>query len=535
MNAICQMQSTFQNSFLLNNAKNCQNLKPKNFASSLSAPANCLSQTVAAGSNSNQTSVFQQQKPIHANSNLPTPLDQQQKNPTTTKKWFTFPFNKKNNNIDQQHPPSLFPNQDPLLPPSTTSLMRSPPNSFRTAPTPNVSATTPNTAPGTALHSLPTAASIVHRILQRPLNRKQQQQLPSNSSYVQKLEASAMIIISQLWADSTVEKRCNVWNRFLLFTSEHKFRIERQQEMDWAIVMFLEHVKQENPDLKASTVLSYAKDLAAIASRLTLQVPITRMYQSGLRATGALIPQEQAPPLPFRPHLLRLAKESLKYTSRANHSLLGKRLYTLLFLMVKTCSRFDEVQRLQRSQIKVLNDQELFIDWADRTKSTRSDPNREDTKVIVHHGPGIPPEVLEVLDKWEWHTLLSYNVEWFNKWLNTALGDLQGMNALRQPLTETKTTKTTYSAHSIKAAVVTHLTRMWHQGLISGTHVSMIAKHAVEESSRMDGVSRQTLRYVRDPVLVARMSKSDQSTSLIPWVLPEQPPLPPPTPLPSQQ
>lgn len=372
---------------------------------------------------------------------------------------------------------------------------------------------------GLAPRSLPTVASIVTQILLQKPDTNQPPPRFLSFNYDSHLEKTALQTISKLWADSTIETRRNLWTRFLAFAKSRNFLLQEAHQMDWAIVMFLEHLKRLNPQILASSLLTYAKTLAAIASRLTMQVPITRMYMSGLRASGALIPQEQAPPIPWRPHLERLAQRALVYVSRNPVTdMIAKRLYAHLFIMVKTCSRFDEVQRLTRQQIKVLSETEMFIDWRDQTKSTRSDPNREDTKVILTHPPGIPDEVLEVLDKWEWSTLLPYSVTWFDKWMDTALGDLQGKNALGADLLQSRT-KVKYSAHSIKAAVVTYLATCFKEGRVSGDQVSIMAKHSLQESSRMEGISRQTLRYVRDPVLVARLNGTDKATALIPWVI----------------
>lgn len=385
----------------------------------------------------------------------------------------------------------------------------------------NAAATTHPVPLGAAPRSLPTVASIVTKVLLQKPETNQQQQRFLSFNYLHHLEKTALETISKLWADSTVENRRNLWTRFLDFTKANKLQVQDQHQMDWAIVMFLEHLKRLNPEILPSSLLTYAKNLAAIASRLTMVVPITRMYQSGLRASGALIPQAQAPPLPWRPHLEQLARKALAHQSRNQEDMLNLRLYSLLFIMVKTCSRFDEVQRLTRQQMKVLDDKELFIDWKDQTKSTRSDPNREDTKVVLRHDVGLPKELLEVLDKWRWNSLLPYNVTWFDKWMDLSLGELQGKNAAG---TDIGRTKLKFSAHSIKAAVVTHLARCFKDGKLSGEQVSIMAKHSLQESSRMEGISRQTLRYIRDPVLVARMNGTDRTSAMIPWVISEAPP-----------
>ena len=448
-------------------------------------------------------------------------------------------MNQSNNNSNL---PLFSQNQDRLLrlqhlPTSfnTVSPTRSPSNASSINQLNEAAATSLPPAAGVAPRLPPTVSSIIQQILDPPQTSTS---LPRYLSfnYTQRLETSALQTISKLWADSTIDNRRHLWKRFLEFTNKYKLPIQQADWMDWSIVIFLEHAARANKHLLPSSLLTYSKTLAAIASRLSMPVPRTRMYQAGLRASGALIPQEQAPPLPFRPHLARLIGASLQYApprgAAQNQRMIPKRLFTLLFLMVKTCSRFDEVQRLERQQVVILDNPagpdtvELFIDWKDRTKSSRSDPNREDMKIILRHDPGIPQEVLEVLDKWEWTTLLPYNVDWFNRWMDHALGDLQGKNALNEELTNSQRQKTNYSAHSVKACVVTHLTRCFQDGKLLGNQVSLLAKHSLNEASRMEGITRQTLRYVRDPVLVARLNGTMEATQLIPWPTPAPPPTP---------
>ena len=308
---------------------------------------------------------------------------------------------------------SLF--QDPTLVSDSTTVSRS---NFSV---PNPSNAAASTIARTALgldppSSLASVSSVVHRLLTKapPPTRSSQQRF-LNMSYMHHLENRVHSVISNMWADSTTSNRQYLWARFTAFAESRNLNLELQ--MDWSISLFIEHCLKENKNMLKSTQLQYAKDLAAIASRLQLSVPITRMYMSGLRASGALVPQNQAPPIKF-PQLVRLIRASLTVQGKEGEHL-PQRLYTQLFFMWKTASRFDEVQRLESRQLQVINNNEILINWADKTKATRADPFRNDTVTILRHTNGIPQIVLDVINNKlrPGQELLPYLVNWFDRWI----------------------------------------------------------------------------------------------------------------------
>ena len=350
---------------------------------------------------------------------------------------------------------------------------------------------------GMGLPSVPNAQQIVERMLQKEensstsdSNRLQKRFLSFN--YDHHLEEAVFSVVKQMWKEeSTLQSRRSLWKRFEEFAKVRRYNLNFQ--MDFAITTFCENLRKHNKSIMNSTLLTYTKALSAIARRLSIQVPITRMYQVGLRALGADRPQQQAKAITFQ-HLQLVVKEALEHQKVQ----LRDQLYTLIYLMWKTASRFDEVHLLQSNQIIIESETEIVIDWSNRTKSTRLDSNRPDTWISVVERDGIPRIVRQVLENLHLHSMLFlYSTTWFDKWLKT----------LPPPLNQ-------YSAHSFKAGAVTMLAHMAEFGHIKPRTVSLMAKHKVDN---YDLLPSTTLRYIRDVVTKAHLNESSTATKLMPW------------------
>lgn len=311
-------------------------------------------------------------------------------------------------------------------------------------------------------------------------------------NYNHHLQEAVYKVIEKMWAeDTTLKDRRYLWARFVEFCRKRKVNME--VEMDAAIVAFCENCKKYNKQVMKSSRLQYSKSLAAIARRLNFNVPITRMYQSGLRATGALQPEKQAKAITF-PHLNLLLQQALHHPKER----IRAQLYTCLYLMWKTCSRFDEVHRLSSNQIQIKSNKELIIDWNSKTKSTRADPHRPDSVISLVEEDGIPQLVLNTLRDLHLHTMLFiHTTNWFDLWVKS----------LPTPLDQ-------YSAHSIKAGAVTLLGHAATFNHIQSHTISLMAKHKV---SHPDLLPATTLRYIRDNEVKARLNESAKATSLLPW------------------
>ena len=302
-------------------------------------------------------------------------------------------------------------------------------------------------------------------------------------------ERSALETIRQMWAESTWTSRGHLWSRYQAFCSAHQ--LDPLLDLDWAAVVFVESTRTST---SAATRHQYSKDLSAIATRLSLQTPVARMYQAGLRATGALIPERQAPPITIE-QLRQLAPAALRVR-------LGLRLYALLFLAWKTGSRYHETHLLQRKQIIHMSPQRIIVNWSDRTKASRSSPYRPDMLTIVEHPPRIPQQVLTALAELtdDEMTLFPHPVEWFDRWIKEQLPG-SGL-----------------SAHSLKAGTAAFLTRMVVEKELRPELLPRLLKHKTDGATDAGAWSATTLTYTsRDLVALAEALGTQEATRLLPW------------------
>jgi hypothetical protein len=228
-------------------------------------------------------------------------------------------------------------------------------------------------------------------------------------------------------------------------------------------------------------------DLTAIATRLGIEMPLTRMYQAGLRSSGALVPTEQAVPITLD------QLQRLKVAARDDR--LGRALSCALFLTWKTASRWDDISRLRGRQFVKITPEEIVIVWADNTKATRSDPFRADSQISLRHHPCIPEEFITTLRALRPDDdLCQRSTQWFTAWLKKVLPE---SNA---------------SAHSIKSAAIGFLATAVDEGKLTANLLPIVAKHKVQGA-----LPTTTLRYIRDPVVKAHIIGTGQATILLPW------------------
>jgi hypothetical protein len=297
---------------------------------------------------------------------------------------------------------------------------------------------------------------------------------------------AAQRVIAQMWASSTWAARNAIFTRFKEFCQQH--HLDPLQDMDFAIILWCE---MQRATTLPSSRLKYSVDLTSMALRLNIQVPIARMYQAGLRASGALMPTHQAPALSLE-QLRELQAAAL--TQRTS-----ERLLALMFIMWKSASRFDEASALTGKQLLLVQGKEVIIWWSDRTKTTRTDPFRADLFVIIRHEPMIPPLIartLRLLQPAE--VLFPHTGGYFNQFLAQALPDA-----------EPKVT-----AHSFKAGALAIVGQAVAEGRLESKFLPMLAKHQTNDPTVEP---RTTVRYTRDHIQVARRTGLDAATILLPW------------------
>lgn len=349
-----------------------------------------------------------------------------------------------------------------------------------------------------ASSTAPTAQQIISDLLSGSDSTKNSPRGFFSFNYTKRLENSALSVIEKIWADSTIENRTRMWKRLHEFATAHGLDVATQ--LDWVIPLYCEHTFRESRTLP-STRLTYAKHLSAIATRLSQVVPITRMYMSGLRSLGANRPQNQAPAM-WPQHVFLFARAALRVPN------VGERLYTAIFFMWKTASRFDDVSRLTSSQIHKVDNSTLVIDWSNRTKSMRLNPNRSDTFVLLVNEPSLPEPVLRVIQNElpRLGQLLQHTVTWFDKW----------MKRVQEATAEIASKH--YTAHSFKAGSVSMLAELATSGHIAPSTVSLMAKHQLNDPT---SIAMTTLVYIRDPLVKAKLNESGKATSLLMWAISE--------------
>ena len=290
-------------------------------------------------------------------------------------------------------------------------------------------------------------------------------------------------VARSVWANSTWEARQHLWARFNEFCS--RWSLDPAKHFDYCVAVFVESTRATT--LPASR-LKYSLDLTAIGSRLGHDLTLTRLYQAGLRATGALVPTEQASPVTI---------EQLRHlAARATLQRQGQRLYAALFLLWKSASRWDDISRLVRRQIVKSGPDEIIINWRDNTKTTRADPFRPDSQTAIRHDPRIPQEVLTALDQLEpTEPIFAHTTQWFEAWL-------------KQELPQAGIT-----AHSFKTAAISIVARAAADKTIPLRLIPLLAKH----KTATQDLPTTTLRYIQDITLKADLLETGSATILLPW------------------
>lgn len=322
------------------------------------------------------------------------------------------------------------------------------------------------------------------------------------------IETSALQTVAKMWADSGWTSKNNIWKRFHSFCSNNG--LNPMEGMDYNAMLFVESTAETTCP---ATRARYVSDLSAIAKQMGTELKVASMYRRGLSKMGANIPENQARPI----SLEELRRLCLKFhdgdTKLAmSDMLLEDALLTLVFLMWKTCSRFDEVANLMGDQVVSADSRRIIINWRDNTKTTKSDPFRMDSQIIVRDATEIPERVVECLNhlarcartrnadgQITATRLFSRNSDWFRKWLTKVLPAGPGEKQL--------------TAHSFKRAGLTRVAEAVADGLLPAHVLGTMAKHKSSHPT-FEGV---TLRYLDNVELKARLVGTERATIVLPW------------------
>jgi hypothetical protein len=174
--------------------------------------------------------------------------------------------------------------------------------------------------------------------------------------------------LSRLWAESTLSHRQNLWRRLQQFSANFNLS---QLPLGTQAAVWINSLT----NVTKSTQFEYAKTIRALARRMAIPTPVLDMYISTLQQTGALVPTQQAKPA-SRAQVMLLIQTAL-----AGHD---TTLATLVYIMYKTASRFDDVLKLERDALIHHDPQQnlIVIRWG-QTKTNRKDPFRASSWTVI--------------------------------------------------------------------------------------------------------------------------------------------------------
>lgn len=346
----------------------------------------------------------------------------------------------------------------------------------------DVFGTTDAAAPGAPPRSVPSAAELFTRVWQSKLGAK----CTVSFTPVGLTEHALRQVISRMWADNTWLHRASEWRRVVDFCTRNNF--DMATSLDYVVALAAEHRRKT---ALPSSRLSYVSGMISVAGRMGISMPISRMYQSGLRHSGALVPQHQAPAVSLD-QLRRLRDEALTQRN-------GEQLCAALFLMWKSASRADEVLRLTGDQILQVTRRRVVIYWGGKTKTTIEDPFRPDLYAIVEHNPELPPYVFQACSRMMGNPecyLLQRTTASLNKFLAEALPDAG------------------ITCHSIKAGAVDFLMGLVAQKRLEEKYVCLLSKHQTPGATMIKSV---TAGYARNKVTLAEVVGTNTASVLLPW------------------
>ncbi len=301
-----------------------------------------------------------------------------------------------------------------------------------------------------------------------------------NSDTLESLQAQAIVNMRNIWANSTWSQRISLQDRLQEFRRAHNLDSDSSDlALDWSIILFVQST-QTIPSSK----LTYLKSLAALYRRQDHELPLCSLLSTALGALST-IPIRQALPA------TEAAVDRMLIRAAADGD---PHLQLAIFIMFKTASRVDEVFRLTREQFIINTPEEIIVEWLNKTKTTRLNPWRTSSWVVIHHHAPMTHfnEIINELTSE--HELMDWSTSQFTSWME------------KDPATAT------LSGQSLKRGALTILSHMVIGGQLDITIIPRLAKHKVE----FDVLPATTLRYLDDRAALARMMKTQEATRLIP-------------------
>jgi integrase len=160
-------------------------------------------------------------------------------------------------------------------------------------------------------------------------------------------------IIQEYWADSTLQQRRHLVERWLQFCRQHGIKATAESVVLWILAI---------PEISMQSQLQYSKAMAGTFKALGWDRQDITTLCAALRAQGAEVPLHQAYPISKLEvaQLLRLVKEPF--------------LYLAIMIAWKSASRWGEVSLLTARHFLKISPTEVVIGWGTLPKGKRGQP-----------------------------------------------------------------------------------------------------------------------------------------------------------------
>lgn len=275
----------------------------------------------------------------------------------------------------------------------------------------------------------------------------------------------ALTVMKSRLVNTTWNTRRNLLNRFNLF-----MQVSQLPMNALTLAAFCEAT-----EATASSRLTYASSLKAIADEMKVDTAPLRAYMAGLRILGASTPTTQAHPA------TKQDVEQLVLTHPA--------IELALRLAWKTASRWDDVCGLTLENVFMITPTAIGIDWLGQPKSHKKDPHRPDRYVLITgEWTARIAELLLQLPRSEKVTNI-----------NTA--------ALDRLLSGTRLT-----GHSFKHGAALLLIKAVLTKTITPHAMSCLMKHKHTKDAPL---APTTYRYVQDKLALAELNGSHEATAVL--------------------
>jgi hypothetical protein len=292
-------------------------------------------------------------------------------------------------------------------------------------------------------------------------------------------------------ATSSATSRARLFSDIQAFINRNSIQMSTD-----TILIYLESRRKRNGgtliDSSVHTVAGSIISMLASSEFSASFRPVQRAalveYRKSLEVGGGTRPTQQALPI-SRQQMYALIKAAPAH------------LKAPLFIQWKTAARWDEIQRLTRTRLRLAGTNELLVDYNGNAKNSRFSDLRADMFVVIQHNPALPLFVSSHLQTLgQTARLTTLTTSQLDKWL--------------RPL-PTGTPNRHWTAHSVKRGALDHLASFLPSGQITATQLVAMARHKNRDHGTAINVPSQTLGYMSDPYLVTRAAGMDKATALL--------------------